>query len=67
MKAPTFALRLALGEMADEVLLASHRAMPVRTLETGYAFRHPLLRGALHDLLSKKPREATAPAPSSAP
>ena len=34
------------------VLLASQRAMPVRTLETGYKFRHPLLRGALRDALA---------------
>lgn len=67
MKAPTFALRLALGELADEVLLSSQRAMPVRTLETGYVFRHPLLRGALENLLSKKAREAPAPAASSSP
>src|SRR6185369_11267595 len=55
MKAPAFALRLALGgDMADELLLASQRVMPVRTLETGYTFRHPLLRGALKDLVGAR-------------
>jgi uncharacterized protein (TIGR01777 family) len=64
IKAPAFALRLAFGAMTDDVLLASQRAMPVRTLETGYAFRHPLLRGALGDALGKRPRDEPAPAAS---
>jgi uncharacterized protein (TIGR01777 family) len=66
MKAPAFALRLAFGgEMVDEALLGSQRVMPVRTLETGYNFRHPLLRAALSDLLGSRPQDqaaATAPA-----
>jgi uncharacterized protein (TIGR01777 family) len=57
VRAPAFALRFALREMADNVLLASQRAMPVRTLETGYGFRHPLLRGALEDLLARRSRD----------
>lgn len=61
LKAPLFALRLRFGSMVDEVLVASQRAMPVRTLETGYNFRHPLLRGALADILDKRPRDASAP------
>jgi uncharacterized protein (TIGR01777 family) len=52
MAAPAFALRLALGgEMAAELMLASQRAMPVRTLETGFKFHHPLLEPALKDLI----------------
>jgi len=52
LSAPAFALRLALGgEMAEELVLASQRAMPVRTLESGYKFRHPLLAPALKDLV----------------
>ena len=46
LAAPAFALRLALGDMADEVLLGSQRVMPVHTLEYGFKFRQPLLRGA---------------------
>ncbi|HVZ73270.1 MAG TPA: TIGR01777 family oxidoreductase [Polyangia bacterium] len=50
MTAPAFAMRVALGaQMADELLLASQRAMPVRTLETGYKFKQPLLAPALKD------------------
>ena len=43
---PRFALRLALGEMAEAVL-ASARLRPQRLLESGYAFRFPELEGAL--------------------
>jgi uncharacterized protein (TIGR01777 family) len=53
LAAPAFALRLALGGMADELLLGSQRVMPVRTLENGFQFRHPLLRAALKSLLDK--------------
>ena len=65
LAAPAFALRLAFGTMTDEVLLASQRAMPVRTLETGYVFRHPLLRPALVELLAKGRGPEAAAAPSS--
>jgi uncharacterized protein len=54
LTAPAFALRLALGAMTDELLLASQRVMPVRTLGTGFVFRHPLLRSALFELLGKR-------------
>jgi len=65
LKAPLFALRMRFSsELVDEVILASQRAMPVRTLETGYTFRHPLLRGALDEILDKRPRNQTAPAAS---
>ncbi|HXU29031.1 MAG TPA: TIGR01777 family oxidoreductase [Thermoanaerobaculia bacterium] len=48
--APAFALRLALGEMAD-MLLDGHHVVPKRLLELGYRFRFPDLGGALGDLL----------------
>lgn len=49
MRQPAFALRLALGQMA-EALLASQRVVPRRALDAGYAFRFPELDGALADL-----------------
>ena len=48
---PSFALKLALGEMAQEMLLASQRVSPIRALEAGYEFKFPLLAPALADLL----------------
>jgi uncharacterized protein (TIGR01777 family) len=65
LTAPAFALRMAFGAMTDELLLASQRAMPVRTMETGYTFQHPLLREALGELLAKGRTGQPAPAASS--
>jgi hypothetical protein len=48
---PAWAARLVLGEMAQALLLSSTRVRPARLLETGYAFRHPRLAGALASLL----------------
>lgn len=53
MPLPAFAARLALGEMAEELLLASARVEPARLLASGYKFRHPELEGALRHLLGK--------------
>lgn len=50
---PAFAARLAFGEMADALLLASARVEPAKLLATGYRFRHPELEGALRHLLGK--------------
>lgn len=48
---PAFALRLALGEMADEALLSSARVLPKRLQEAGFVFRFPELAAALHQVL----------------
>ena len=50
---PAAAARLALGEMADELLLASARVEPRRLSETDYPFRHPQLEQALRHLLGR--------------
>lgn len=50
---PAFAARLALGELADELLLASARVEPARIRAAGYQFRYPELEGALRHLLGK--------------
>ena len=47
---PEFALRVAFGEMSG-MLMASQRALPKRALESGYAFAHSGLDGALRALL----------------
>lgn len=44
---PAFAVRAALGEAADELLLASTRVQPARLLEAGFSFRHPAIEEAL--------------------
>jgi uncharacterized protein (TIGR01777 family) len=45
---PRAALRIAFGELAD-VLLASQRVLPRRTLESGFEFTHTTVAGALAD------------------
>jgi uncharacterized protein len=51
--APAFALRLALGEIADEGLLASARVIPAQLAQAGYHFQHAQLASALESLLRK--------------
>lgn len=48
---PTFAARLAFGEMADAVLLSSAKVLPARLQQDGYEFVHPELEAALRYLL----------------
>jgi uncharacterized protein (TIGR01777 family) len=50
--APAFALRLALGEMADALLLSSQRVMPSRLEGYGYSFEYADLPSALAAVLS---------------
>ena len=50
---PAFAARLALGEMVNELLLASARVTPNRLCESGYEFCYPTLEGALQHLLGR--------------
>jgi len=52
LPAPAFALRLLLGQMAEEVLLSGVNAVPARLLAAGYRFRHPALAGALEAALA---------------
>jgi hypothetical protein len=51
--APAFALRLALGEMADSLLLISQRVMPAKLADSGYAFLQPGLADALAKVFRK--------------
>jgi len=50
---PAPVARIALGELADELLLASARVEPAKFEETGYSFRYPELEGALRHLLGR--------------
>jgi uncharacterized protein len=50
--APAFALRMALGEMADALLLASQRVQPSRLEQMGYRFAHAELPSALAAVLN---------------
>jgi uncharacterized protein (TIGR01777 family) len=48
---PAFAARLALGQMADELLLASQHVEPAKLIATGYSFQCADLKQALEAML----------------
>jgi len=50
---PAFAARLALGEMAEELLLASQRVEPTRLKASGFQFRYAELAASLRANLKK--------------
>ena len=50
MRVPSWALRLAMGEMAD-LVVHGQRTLPRRLAEAGYEFRYPTLEESLDDLL----------------
>ena len=50
---PVFAARLVMGEIADNLLLASARVAPARLLASGFEFRFPELNGALRHVLGR--------------
>ena len=51
MPAPAFALRIAFGQMAEEVLLGGQRVVPRRAEREGFRFDHPTLDAALARML----------------
>ncbi len=50
---PAAAIRLLVGQMADELVLTGNRVIPTRLVESGYRFRHPELEGALRFVLGR--------------
>ena len=52
LPAPAFALRIALGEMADALLLSGQRALPVRATDLGFSFRYSTIDEALANVLA---------------
>lgn len=50
---PAFVARLAFGQMADELLLASQRVEPSKLISSGYPFRFGTLETSLKNLLGK--------------
>jgi uncharacterized protein (TIGR01777 family) len=50
---PALAIRLLMGEMGEELVLASQRAVPDRLQDTGFAFRYPSLERSLRHALDR--------------
>jgi uncharacterized protein (TIGR01777 family) len=55
---PSFAARIAFGEMADDLLLASTRVVPKKLMESGYTFRYPNLEEMLKHILNQSHHES---------
>jgi uncharacterized protein (TIGR01777 family) len=53
MPAPAFALRLALGELADALLLSGQRALPAKAERGGYRFKYSTADEALRAIYSQ--------------
>jgi uncharacterized protein (TIGR01777 family) len=50
LKAPSFALRLVLGEMADALVLGGQRVIPEIARQHGFVFRYPTVESALKEI-----------------
>ncbi|UCC98233.1 MAG: DUF1731 domain-containing protein [Phycisphaerales bacterium] len=50
LNVPGFAARLALGELADEMLLSGQRVLPARLPAAGFMFAYPDVEKALVSL-----------------
>ncbi len=58
MPVPPVALRLVMGPMADETLLASTHAVPAKLLDAAYPYRYRGLEDALNHALAEEKVEA---------
>ena len=59
LPAPAFALRLALGELADTALLSSQRVHPAVAAGGGFAFRYPRVDEALQSIYGRRAVQPT--------
>jgi len=50
MPAPAFALRIALGEMADALILNGQRVLPRAAMNGGFRFRYETIDAALDEI-----------------
>jgi uncharacterized protein len=51
---PAFAMRLALGELADALILGGQRVLPARVQALGYEFAHERLEPALREIYESR-------------
>lgn len=57
-RAPAWAIRLGLGQLGSEALLAGQRVVPARLQAAGFAWRLPRLEDALAEELGRAPVES---------
>jgi hypothetical protein len=51
---PAYVVRTVFGQMGEELLLSSNRAVPKAVLASGFQFRYPEIRGALEHVLKSR-------------
>jgi hypothetical protein len=66
-RGPKKVARIVLGEMADELLLASQRVRPTELLRTNFEFRQPELEAALRTILDRPLPDAPPAADATRP
>lgn len=57
LQVPSFAMRLLIGEAADELLLCNQKMTADKLLATGFKFEHPTLQSAIEYVVAKNPAE----------
>ena len=54
LQVPGWALKMLMGQMAEELILSGQRVLPKRLSEAGYRFVYPDLTGALEEIAGPK-------------
>jgi uncharacterized protein (TIGR01777 family) len=62
LPAPAFAIRMTMGQMGEELVLASQRAVPDRLQDAGFAYRYPSLESSLRHALDRSAATSQASA-----
>lgn len=57
-RVPGFVVRLAMGRMAEETILASQRAIPRRLIDAGFKFKHSELKTTLREIIQGENHES---------
>jgi NAD dependent epimerase/dehydratase family enzyme len=57
LQVPSFAMRLLIGEAAEELLLCNQKMTADKLLDTGFKFKHPTLQSAIDYVVAKNPAE----------
>ncbi|SHN63790.1 TIGR01777 family oxidoreductase [Desulfovibrio litoralis] len=51
---PAFILKMAFGQMAEEILLSGQKVKPDKLVEAGYQLKYPRLKDALHEIIQRE-------------